>query len=57
MTYIVAIITAMLYAKWLGINFTDAPLWYRVFIGLIWGFIVVFAIYVDCGIVNEIYVR
>ena len=43
MTFIIAIITALIYAQWIGYN-TNYPIWMRAFLGIIWGLIVVYAV-------------
>lgn len=42
MTFVVAMITTMLYAWWVGKE-TDTPRWFHAIVGLVWGLIVVYA--------------
>ena len=42
MTYIITIITAILYARW--ISQYDRPIWFYTFLGLVWGLIAVYAV-------------
>ena len=43
-TYFIAMATMILYAIWISKNNPNLPIWFRLFIGLIWGFIIVYSV-------------